>query len=150
MLYLLDRGVERRSSRLFVPTTKYLIAFLIWMVLSVPGSLVPGNSFDLVVGDFIKTLLMCLVMVGTVRGVRDAERLAAVYLFAAAVYASVVLSRFGLGGGKDWRLGRLYYYDANDFATFAVTAMPLGLYFLHAGRRTLPDPRPVGRPRPEC
>ncbi len=137
VLYLRDPRVERRSSRLFVPTTKYLIAFLIWMVLSVPDALVPGTSFDLVVGDFIKTLLMYLVIVGTVRGIRDAERLAAVYLIAAAVYASVVLSRFDLGGGKDWRLGRLYYYDANDFATFAVTAMPLGLYFLHAGRRTL-------------
>jgi len=48
-----------------------------------------------------------------------------------------VVSRFEIGSGNDdWRLGRLYYYDANDFATFAVTAMPLGLYYLlHAGRR---------------
>src|SRR6185503_10555709 len=31
-------------------------------------------------------------------------------------------------------LGHLYYYDANDFATYIVTALPLGIYFLHAGR----------------
>jgi O-antigen ligase len=37
-------------------------------------------------------------------------------------------------GVTDWRLGRLYYYDANDFATFAVTAMPMGFYFAHRGR----------------
>jgi O-antigen ligase len=57
-----------------------------------------------------------------------------VYLIAATVYAAVVITRFDLGGGDNWRLGHLYYYDANDFATFAVTAMPFGLYFLHAGR----------------
>ena len=59
----------------------------------------------------------------------------AVYLAAAAVYAGVVLFRFELGSGDAWRLGHLYYYDANDFATFVVSALPLGLYFAHAGRR---------------
>jgi O-antigen ligase len=137
VMYLLDRRAERRLGRLFVGTTAYLIAFLVWMVLAVPGALAPGNSFDLVFGDFVKTVLMYLVVAGAVRGIRDAERLAAVYFIAAAVYASVVIARFEVGGGKDWRLGRLYYYDANDFATFAVTAMPLGLYVLCGARRTL-------------
>jgi O-antigen ligase len=76
-----------------------------------------------------------VVMAGAVRGIRDVERLAGVYLFSAASYATVVLTRFDLGSGTEWRLGHLYYYDANDFATFAVTAMPLGLYFTMAARR---------------
>jgi O-antigen ligase len=46
-----------------------------------------------------------------------------------------VISRFDLGSGDTWRLGRLYYYDANDFATFVVTAMPFALYFLHTPRQ---------------
>ena len=137
VMYLLDRREERRSAPLFVPATNYLIAFFIWMVLSVPGSLAPGNSFDLVFGNFVKTVLMYLVMAGSVRGLRDVERLAGVYLLGAAAYAGVVVSRFDVRDGNDWRLGHLYYYDANDFATFAVTAMPFGLYFLWAGRRTL-------------
>src|SRR5439155_6742110 len=83
------------------------------------------------------TVLMYLVMAGSVRGLRDVERLAGVYLLGAAAYAGVVVSRFDVRDGNDWRLGHLYYYDANDFATFAVTAMPFGLYFLWAGRRTL-------------
>src|SRR5439155_812918 len=37
VMYLLDRREERRSAPLFVPATNYLIAFFIWMVLSVPG-----------------------------------------------------------------------------------------------------------------
>src|SRR5438046_1927943 len=67
VMYLLDRHEERRSGHLLVPTTKWLIAFLIWMVLSVPGAIAPGNSFDLLFGTFIKTVLMYLVLVGTVR-----------------------------------------------------------------------------------
>jgi O-antigen ligase len=30
---------------------------------------------------------------------------------------------------------RLYFYDSNDFATYAITAMPLGLYFAASERR---------------
>jgi len=136
-IYLLDRRVERRPHHLFLPTTKWLLAFLVWMILAVPGALRAGNSFDLVFDNFVKTVLMYLVVVGAVRGVCDVERLGAVYLAAATVYASVVISRFDLGAGDAWRLDNLYYYDSNDFATFAVTAMPFGLYFVLAGRRFL-------------
>src|SRR5690349_20622994 len=45
------------------------------------------------------------------------------------------MTLFDIGSGNAWRLGHLYYYDANDFATFTVTAMPLGLYFLNRGQR---------------
>lgn len=134
VLYLLDTREQRRASHLSFPTTKYLMALLIWMVLSVPLSLWAGNSFDLVFNNFIKTVLMYVVVAGAVRGIRDVERLAFVYLLAASIYAAVVVQRFVIGDDA-WRLDDLYYYDANDFATFAVTAMPLGLYFLFAGRR---------------
>jgi len=45
-----------------------------------------------------------------------------------------VLVRSDVGGGS-WRLGGLYYYDANDYATFAVSALPMGLYFALGQRR---------------
>ena len=77
---------------------------------------------------------MYVVVAGGVRGTRDIERLMLAYLIGAVLYATVVLTRFDVGAGDTWRLGHLYYYDANDFATFVVTAMPLALYFLHAGR----------------
>lgn len=135
-LYLFDRREIRRPHHLAVPTTKLLVAFLVWMILSVPGALVLGNSVDLVFGNFVKTVLMFLLVAGAVRATRDVERLVFVYLLGATVYAAVVITRFDLGAGADWRLGRLYYYDANDLATFLVTAMPFGLYFLHTARRT--------------
>jgi O-antigen ligase len=137
LLYLCDSRPERRASHLAAPTTKYLLALLFWMMLSIPGSLSPGTSFEMVFGNLVKTVAMYLVAVGTLRGIRDVERLAATYLVAAFVYATVVIARFDLGAGPDWRLGHLYYYDANDLATFLVTAVPIGLYFLVNVRRPL-------------
>jgi len=134
--YLIDRRQDRRSKALWVATTKWLMVFFAWMVLSIPGGINRGYSFDLVFGNFIKTVLMYAVVAGAVRGGRDVERLTGAYLLGAAVYAAVVLLRFDVGSGDDWRLGRLFYYDANDFATFAVTAMPFGLYFAHRSEST--------------
>jgi len=135
--YLIDRREDRRAKRLWVDTTKWLLVMFVWMILSVPGGINRGYSFDLVFGNFIKTVLMYFVIAGAVRGGRDVERLTAMYLLGAALYAGVVLLRFDVGNGDDWRLGRLVYYDANDFATFAVTAMPFGLYFAHRARTPL-------------
>jgi O-antigen ligase len=136
-LYLMDGRRSRQLGRLWVPTTAYLVALLTWIVLSIPTAIHHGNSFDLLVQNFIKTVLMYVVIAGSVRSIRDIERLAFVYYLSAVIYAAVILSRFQLGMGTAWRLGDLYYYDANDFATFAATAMPLGLYFAHAGRRSI-------------
>ena len=97
-----------------------------------PVALVLGNSFDLVVNNFSKTLLMFFVIAGAVRGPRDVDRLMFTYLMAATLYATVVVTQFDIG--SSWRLGHLLYYDANDFATFAVTAIPLGVYFLSTPR----------------
>jgi O-antigen ligase len=133
-LYLLDRCEARAARHVLVPTTKYVIALLAWMALSATGSVWRGGSFELLLDNFVKTVLMYIVIVGSVRRVLDVERLAFTYLASAALYAAVVIFRFDLGSGDDWRLGHLYYYDANDFATLAVSAIPVGMYFLHTGR----------------
>ncbi len=135
VLYLMDGRQSRQLNRLWVPTTICLVGFMAWIALSVPGALNRGNSFNLLTQNFIKTFLMYVVIAGSVRGTRDIERLAFIYYMSAVIYAAVVLTRFDLGSGQAWRLGDLYYYDANDFATFAASAMPLGLFFAHSGRR---------------
>src|SRR6185436_483008 len=134
LFFLRDASSVRRVRWVIVPTTRCVIAFLLWMALSMPGALVRSTSFDLLFGNFIKTFLMFLIIAAGVRGVRDVERIALAYLASAALYAAVIISRFNLGEGDNWRLGDLYYYDANDFATFAVTAMPIALYAIHRAR----------------
>jgi O-antigen ligase len=133
-LYAFDSHEERQTRSVLVPTTRLIVALAFWMILSVPNALRVGDSFDLVFNNFLKTALMSIIVAASVRGMRDVERLAFVYLVGAVLYATVVITRFDLGAGDAWRLGHLYYYDANDFATFVVTALPLGIYFVHAGR----------------
>ena len=134
VLFVLDRQPERRLSSVFLRPAKWLVALLVWMILSVPGALVAGTSFAVVFDNFIKTVVMFFVIAASVRSGRDVERLVCAYFAGAVIYSAVVTTRFQLGSGDAWRLGRLYYYDANDFATFMVSAMPFGIYLLHAGR----------------
>ena len=134
LLWVLNGDPRRQLRLLWLTPTRCLVALFVWMVLSTPTALVLGNSFDLVVNNFSKTFFMFFVVAGAIRGVRDVERLAFMYLLGAVIYALVVINRFDVGMGADWRLSNLYYYDANDFATFVVTAIPLGLHFALAAR----------------
>ena len=135
-LYLVDRIPRRRVRPLEIPATRYLIALIGWMALSVPGALWQGGAFATFV-DFLKTGLMFLVIVAAVRSIRDVEKLALVYFLGAVIFAAVVLSRTSFQMTGDGRMERLYYYDSNDFATYAITAIPLGLYFAATGKRLL-------------
>jgi O-antigen ligase len=117
-----------------------MLLVLLWVALSVPGALWPGGSFRLLSEVFIKIVVMYLLIVGAVRGPRDVERLALAYFVSAAVYAAIVLSRPDVSDSA--RLVGLYDYDANEFATFIVTALPLGLYFIFGQRQ--PIRRAVG------
>jgi len=136
-LYVVDGRDERRFGGVLVGTTSLLAVLVFWMMLSVPAALSVGNSVNLVFNDFIKTVVMSLVIAAAVRSARDVERLTGVYFVGAVIYATVVLMRFDVGSGADWRLNKLYDYDANDFATFAVSAMPFGIYFAQTGARRM-------------
>jgi len=126
-------GQDRRPLARAFPL-RCMTALLVWGLLSIPGALWVGGAFQTVTDVLLKAVLMAVVLAGAVRGIRDVERLAGAYFVAIALYSVVVLGRFNVGG-DDWRLNKLYYYDANDFATVAVTALPLGIYFALRGRR---------------
>src|SRR4029077_19624287 len=136
IFYLMQQRGLRRLTALGGPTTTCVLLLLVWATLSIPGALYPRAAFELVTDRFIKTVVLYLLIVGAVRTVADVERLAFVYFLAAATYAAVILLTFDVGQGS-WRLSHIYYYDANDFATFAVTALPLGLHFVLGQRKWL-------------
>jgi len=135
-LYLLQQHGQRNIGRLNIRTTTFLLAFVVWAALSIPFALNQGVAFNSWI-NFIRTILMALIIAGSVRDARDLSRLMLVYCASTVVYTAVVISRFQLGGGDNWRLGRLFFYDANDMATLIASAMPLALYFL-LGQRRLP------------
>jgi O-antigen ligase len=132
-LYLLQQSGQRRIGLLYSSTTVCMIGLLIWGGLSVPFALHQGLAFKFWT-DFVRTVLMALVVAGSVRGARDLERLIFVYFGVTVLYTGIVMSRFQLGA-ESWRLGRLYNYDANDMATLIASAMPFGLYFVLGQRR---------------
>ncbi|MGH7521340.1 MAG: O-antigen ligase family protein [Gemmatimonadales bacterium] len=136
VLCVLDRVPAGRIGAQRIPATQYLFVLVAWLALSVPGALWPGGAFTTFV-DFLKTALIFLVIVTAVRSVRDVERLTLVYFVGAVIFAIVVLSRTNFQLGVEGRMERLYFYDSNDFATYAVTALPLGLFFASTARRLL-------------
>jgi probable O-glycosylation ligase (exosortase A-associated) len=128
-LYIADGKRTRRfRPALQNRTTRCVVGIAGVMALSIPGALWPGGAFMELTDEFGKMATMYVLLVAAMRGFKDVERIAFVYLMAVGIYAAVVLSRFGVGGAQ-WRLGMLEYYDANDFATLAVIAVPLGVYF---------------------
>lgn len=133
LLYVLSHHPSRSFSRLASPTTGLLAAFTLWMALTVPWGLRQYRGLVFVFDNFLKTVALFVVVVGCVRGLRDVERLAFVYFAGAVAYAALIMVQFG--AGDSWRLGDLVTYDANDFAVLAVSAVPLGVYFLGGGRR---------------
>lgn len=132
-LLLLQQNGRRRVGLIELRPTRWLLGLLLWGAVSVPFALTQGIAFGDWV-DFARAVIMFVVIAASVRDTRDVERLAVVYFGVTVVYTAIVLSRFQLGSG-DWRLGHLYYYDANDVATLIVTALPFGLYFALAHRR---------------
>jgi len=135
-LSLVDRVSPRRMSAFRIPATRYLLALVVWMALSAPGALWPGGAVATFI-DFVKTALIFLVIVTAVRSVRDVERLALVYFLGAAIFAVMVLTHTQFQLDVGGRMERLDFYDSNDFATYTVTALPLGVYFASTGRRVV-------------
>ncbi len=132
LLFLLDRSPARTLwGALREPAGKAVAGLCLWVLLSVPGALVPGLAAQRGLA-FFQTALIVVVMAGAARDRGDVERLAGVYFACVALYAVIVLERFH--GSASTRLADLYYYDANDFATVAVMALPLGVYFLTSRR----------------
>jgi O-antigen ligase len=101
------------------------------MVLSVPGSLYPGLSFNFIVQNHIKTFILMALLAASVRTLKDVERFAAVQVFGMGLYSAFILLRFDIGEGG--RLGNLVYYDANDLGMLIICTLPLAIYFLRQG-----------------
>jgi len=135
-LWLLQQYGQRRIVLLNSTTTTCLLGLVIWSALSVPFALNQGVAFQFWI-NFVRTVVMTLVIASSIRDATDLSRMMFVYCGATVLYTGVVLSRFQLGGGDTWRLGRLFFYDANDMATLIATAMPFAFYFILGQRRPI-------------
>ena len=133
--YFLERDRRRMLSGIKHPVTTLAVVLLILMVASVPGGVYPGLSFRFIFKDHIKTLGMMLLIAASIRTVTDVERFAWVQVLGAVLYALVVLTSVSVG--TNGRLGDLWYYDANDLGMLLAATLPLMIYAIRPGVRTL-------------
>src|ERR1044072_1184028 len=94
-LYLLARSRMRAPGRLLSPIATYVIGLVVWGALTVPGALNQGAAFHGWL-DLAWSIVMCLVVAGSVRRTADIERLVLIYFAVTAVDVGVGLSRFPL------------------------------------------------------
>ena len=117
------------------PVIKAALFILLWSILSVPGSIYQGMSFSFVFNNHIKTILMMLVVIASVRGFPDVERLALAHIVGASIYCLKILTTFQIGA--DGRLGDLFFYDSNDLAMLIAATLPFTVYFVARGTRSV-------------
>jgi O-antigen ligase len=129
-IYILNTDRRRSLKSVRHRVMSYATMILVLMILSVPGSLYPGLSFDFVVQDHLKTFVLMVVLAASIRTLKDVERYALTQLFGAGLYCVFIMWKFDIG--QDGRLSNLIYYDANDLGMLIVCTLPLGIYFLRS------------------
>jgi O-antigen ligase len=133
VFYFLDEDRRRSIVHLNNPVVILMASIFVMMFLSLPFSLWPGGSFAFM-RHFTKTFVWALLIVACVRAFVDVERLAAVQVVGAAVYAAMVLWQGQVGA--DLRARGFGGYDPNDYSLFLVCTIPLAVYFLARARTT--------------
>jgi O-antigen ligase len=140
ILYVLDRDRRRSLARLRHPVSVAVAVILVMVVASIPTSLYPAMSFQFLVQDFSKTLLLAALLTASVRSFVDVERFAWHLVLGASLFAAVLMAlgsdEYGARlGGVSFYPGARTSYDPNDVGLFAVCTLPVAVYFIQCGAR---------------
>src|SRR3989442_15037458 len=129
-LFYLDRDPRRRLNGLDDPVVSVGIGITILVALSIPGSLYPGGSMQFLLKDYLRSVLLMLLIGASVRGLADLRRFAWLHIGGLTLFCAVILARAQIG--SDGRLNAVAYYDENDLAPLIVCTLPLALYLWQA------------------
>lgn len=134
ILWISEGHFEQTKDRFKHPVIKWAIFIIVWIALTIPGSVYTGMSFSFLLNDHSKTFLAMLLIASSIRSFAQLERLALVHVAGATLYCIKILTVFQVEANG--RLGNLYYYDANDLAMLGVATLPMAIYFV--GKKTSP------------
>jgi O-antigen ligase len=126
LVFAMDRDPRRRLSSLNQPVVRATLGIAALVMLSIPGSLYPGDSLQFLLKDLLRTVALMLLVTASVRGLADLRRLAWLQIAGVTLFAAVIVARSQMG--SDGRLLAAAYYDVNDLATLIVCTLPLALY----------------------
>ena len=125
-LFLLGRDPRRRIGSVNAPVVWAALGIVALVALSVPGSLYPGHSLNFLLKDYLRTVLLMVLVAASVRGLADLRRLAWLQLAGVTLFSAVIVARAQMG--EDGRLREVAYYDVNDLALLIVCTLPLVVY----------------------
>src|SRR5437879_4618333 len=136
VLFALDRDGRRSLGRLDQPVVRFALAIVALVALSVPGALNPGRSLSFLLKDYLRSVILMLLIGASARGLADVRRLAWVQVVGVTLCALAIVTHAEVGSE-----GRLStegtYYDANDLATLIVCTLPLAVYLWRHPTRLL-------------
>ena len=133
LLWALDRDRRRRLGSLKHPVVRAALGLLLLAALSIPGSLDPTKSVDIVFQGYLRAVLLMLLVAAVVRGVADLRRLAWLQIAGLTLFCLVTTERFWTGiNDKHWSP---VYYDVNDLAILIVSVLPFVLYLWRRAAR---------------
>jgi len=136
VLFALDRDGRRRMGRFDQPVVRVALAIVVLVALSVPGALNPGRTLSFLLKDYLRSVILMLLIAASVRGLADVRRIAWVQVVGVTLCALAILTHSELG--NEGRLSTEHtYYDANDLATLIVCTLPLVLYLWRRPTRLL-------------
>ena len=125
-LLLLDRDPRRRLVALNQPLVRAVVGIVALVGLSIPGSLYPRLSVEFLLVDYLRSVILMLLVAASIRGLPDLRRLAWLQMLGVTLFSAVIMATSRIG--SDGRLVAVNYYDANDLAMLIVCTLPLALY----------------------
>ena len=126
LLFFLGRNSGRALGGLDRPLVAAVLGILVLVALSIPGSLYPRYSFEFLLKDYLRTVVLMLLVAASVRGLADLRRLVWLQVVGVTLFSAVMLTRGSVA--SDGRLSETAYYDVNDLATLIVCSLPLALH----------------------
>lgn len=134
VVFLLDSDPTRSIRRILNPLAYRLLGIVGTIALSIPTSLWPGKSFNFLVNDHAKTVLLMILMAASIRSSADILRYAALHFAGAVGYSYYIITNFRVSA-RSGRLSNLIYYDSNDLGLLLVCTIPIAVLFLRPGVR---------------
>ena len=126
LLFWLDRDPRRRLRSLNQPVVRAALGIVVLVAASIPGSLYPALSLSFLLMDYLRAVILMLLIAASVRGLADLRRLAWVQVVGVTLCAAATVAASQIG--SDGRLSTVAYYDANDLAMLIVCTLPLVVY----------------------